>query len=71
MTGRLHYHTEKHGYKVMDGDRFIGRVSRSRGSYEHSNGRTYRFWSWIAFPPAGRATFHHKTRNEAGKSLAR
>jgi hypothetical protein len=68
---RLRYHAESGGYTVMDGERFIGRVRRSRRSYEHSNGRTYWFWAWAAFPISGDATFRHRTRSEAGKALHR
>lgn len=74
MIATLRFVPESGGYTVMIGDRlagtFIGRVTRSRGTYHHSNGRTYRSWSWSAFPPiTGGASFQHRTRAEAGRYL--
>lgn len=57
------------GYTVMEGNQFLGRVKRLRTSYDHSNGRTYRGWSWAAYPFPVRADkpaqFHHRTRKSA------
>lgn len=69
-VGKFNYRLESGGYTVFDGKRFIGRVARRRSSYEHSNGRTYRSWSWSAFTPDWRdATFHHRTRAKAASYL--
>lgn len=67
----LRYHLESRGYTVMDGDRFIGRVARSRSTYHHSNGRRYRSWSWSAFPPTKPGSFQHRTRASASAWLVR
>lgn len=60
------------GYAVAVEGRFIGRVSRHRGTYKHSNGRTYRYWSWHATPAAPdiRSTSQHRTRAAAVEYLA-
>jgi hypothetical protein len=59
------------GYAVSLDGRFIGRVSRHRCAYEHSNGRTYRYWSWYANPASldSRSTYHHRTRAAAVEYL--
>ena len=65
----VRYEPASGGYNVLDGERFVGRVVRSRSTYCHSNGRTYRYWSWSAFPLLGRGTFEHRTRKSAIKAL--
>lgn len=66
---RLRYHMESNGYTVMDGDRFIGRVSRSSSTYHYSNGRIYRSWSWNAYPVGGLGTHGWKSRAQAARQL--
>lgn len=68
----MRYRFTSGGYSVTDGELFLGRVTSSRQSYEHSNGRTYRAWSWSAYPVSGNgATFHFPTRTKAGQYLLR
>lgn len=68
--GTLKYVAEAGGYLVLAGGEFIGRVYRSRSSYDHSNGRTYRSWSWSAVPSNNGAARHQlRTRPEAGRYL--
>ena len=66
---KLRYIASAGAYDVMLGDVKIGRVAKTRRSYDHSNGRTYRFWCWSALPPLEIATFHHSTRAKAGAYL--
>ena len=64
------YEAASGGYNVMDGQTFLGRVSRSRSAYHHSNGRTYRSWSWAAHSPLnGHSSYQHPTRTAAAKIL--
>lgn len=65
----LRYIAESGGYTVLDGGVFIGRVTRSRSTYHHSNGRTYRSWSWAAYPPTAHGSYQHRTRASAGRAL--
>lgn len=65
MPGKLKFEFASGGYSVLYEGQFIGRVIRSRGTYHHSNGRTYRSWSWASFPVNGRGSFQHRTRTEA------
>lgn len=68
----LRYFFEGGGYTVLLDGKFVGRVTRSRSSYDHSNGRTYRSWSWSAFPTGNKVgAFHHRTRASAGQYLRR
>jgi hypothetical protein len=66
----MRYHLESNGYTVMRGTDFIGRVSRRREAYEHSNGRTYRFCGIMAQRIKAKALFcPNKFRPRAGEPL--
>ena len=58
------------GYTVLRGNYMLGRVKRWRGTYNHSNGRTYRYSSWAGFPVHGHGRMQFKTRKEAIAWLA-
>lgn len=69
MMGLLRFIASDGDYiVVLDGSQ-IGRVRRSRRSYDHSNGRTYHSWNWSASPTRGTSTFHHSTRAKAARYL--
>ena len=68
---KLRYEIASGGYNVLHGERFLGRVKRLRSAYDHSNGRTYRSWSWAAFPLAGQGSLQHRTRKSAVAWLVR
>lgn len=54
----------------MRGEAFLGRVTRNRMTYNHSNGRTYRSFVWNAYPPIGPGKLRLKSRSQAGAHLA-
>lgn len=63
--GKITYQAEGGGYTVLCDGVFVGRVKRIRSAYEHSNGRTYRGWSWAAWPVHGRGLYENRTRTKA------